>query len=138
MELSKTYRPDGYCMIFLYLNGKRKNKLIHRLVAEAFIPNKEYKKEVNHIDGNKQNNSVNNLEWVTPSENAKHAFKKKLNSHTRNILQFDKDGNFIKQWDKISDVYNFLGIKDSGCISAVCKNKRKTAYGYIWKYAEGE
>lgn len=64
----------GYLFVCAKENGRRKNLLIHRLVAEAFIPNPENKPEVNHIDGNPHNNRVDNLEWVTSSENRKHAY----------------------------------------------------------------
>lgn len=64
----------GYFFVCMKEFGKRKNLLIHRLVAEAFIPNPENKPEVNHIDGNPHNNRVSNLEWVTSSENRKHAY----------------------------------------------------------------
>lgn len=66
----------GYFFVCMKEFGKRKNLLIHRLVAEAFIPNPENKPEVNHIDGNPHNNRVDNLEWVTSSENRKHAYWK--------------------------------------------------------------
>lgn len=64
----------GYFFVCAKENGRRKNLTIHRLVAEAFIPNPENKPEVNHIDGNPHNNHVSNLEWVTSSENRKHAY----------------------------------------------------------------
>jgi hypothetical protein len=66
---------DGYHRIGLYLKGKPKSHLIHRLVATTFIPNPESKKEVNHINGCKADNRVENLEWSTRSENAFHAYK---------------------------------------------------------------
>ena len=65
----------GYLRINLYNNGINKKVYIHRLVALTFIPNPDNKPQVNHIDGNKQNNNISNLEWCTISENAKHAFK---------------------------------------------------------------
>lgn len=68
------FNNKGYCFVCFKEKGKRKNLLVHRLVAEAFIPNPENKTEVNHIDGNPKNNNINNLEWVTPSENRKHAY----------------------------------------------------------------
>lgn len=65
----------GYFRVDLYDGGVRTTKKVHRLVAEAFIPNPNNKPDINHIDGNKLNNSVDNLEWVTKSENMQHAFR---------------------------------------------------------------
>lgn len=76
---------NGYLIVNLKHNGKQKNHLVHRLVAEAFIENPENKKEVNHIDGDKLNNRVDNLEWVSRSENLKHAFKLGLNKNLKGI-----------------------------------------------------
>ena len=76
-------RKDGYVSCNLICDGKAKNKLIHRIVAETFIPNPKEKSEVNHIDGNKQNNTVKNLQWVTPSENQRHAIKIGLRKGSR-------------------------------------------------------
>ena len=75
---------DGYLQVQLYKNGIRSHKRVHRLVAEAFIPNPNNKPEVNHKDGNKHNNSVDNLEWVDKSENMKHAFRTGLCKHNPN------------------------------------------------------
>jgi len=69
----------GYPCVSLHKGKQKKNIYVHRLLAEHFIPNPENKLQVNHIDGNKQNNSLDNLEWVTPSENIQHAFKTGLN-----------------------------------------------------------
>ncbi|GBD73862.1 NUMOD4 domain-containing protein [Tetragenococcus halophilus] len=74
-ELHLFNRKDGYLTASLHNNGKEKRPAVHRLVAEAFIPNKENKAEVNHIDGNKQNNHVENLEWISREDNIKHGYK---------------------------------------------------------------
>ena len=68
-ELSTEETSKGYLRVYLSKNGKRKHHKVHRLVARAFIPNPENKPQVNHIDGNKKNNSITNLEWVTDTEN---------------------------------------------------------------------
>ena len=74
-KLKPWINGKGYLQVRLYKDGKGYDKRVHRLVAETYIKNKENKEQVNHIDGNKLNNNVNNLEWVTNSENQKHAFQ---------------------------------------------------------------
>ena len=73
-KMTPTRSTRGYVKVRLSINGKVYNRHIHRMVAETFIPNLENKPEVNHIDGNKKNNCVTNLEWVTRKENADHAY----------------------------------------------------------------
>lgn len=135
----------GYLKVQLYKNGY-KMFYVHRLVAIAFLPNPENKKQINHIDGNKQNNNVLNLEWSSASDNQKHAIrhglrtpspmigrKGGLHPTSRPILQFDKNGTFIKRWCSISEAteyYNFGRSDIWRCLSG----NRKTAKGYIWKY----
>lgn len=75
----------GYLCVNLKAKGKQAQKTVHRLVAQAFIPNPDNLPEVNHIDGNKKNNHVSNLEWCTVSENKKHAFKKGLNKQRKGL-----------------------------------------------------
>lgn len=77
-EMSLVVKTTGYVGVTLCKNGKKTNKRVHRLVAEAFIENKENKTQVNHLDGNKTNNNVSNLVWSTPSENTIHAYKNGL------------------------------------------------------------
>jgi hypothetical protein len=73
--LKQNKQRDGYHLVRLYLNSQQSDCLVSRLVANAFIPNPKNKKEVNHKDGNKSNNSASNLNWSTRSENMKHAFE---------------------------------------------------------------
>ena len=118
----------------------KKSIRVHRLVAMAFIPNKEHKKEVNHIDGNHFNNEVDNLEWVTGSENCKHAYrvlgKRKLfgadNSTSKRIVRIE-DG---KVFESLADAVRECGMKGHSHLSQVLYGKRKTAGGYHWKFLE--
>ena len=89
IQKEKILKPSntstGYKKIELCKDGKRKGFKVHRLVAIAFIPNPDNKPEVNHIDGNKINNNIDNLEWVTSSENTIHAYETGLNSNKKDL-----------------------------------------------------
>lgn len=135
--------PRGYLSVILYKNKKSKEFCIHRLVAETFIENLSNKPQVNHKDGNKHNNTINNLEWVTASKNEKHAWKiglktdehiKKIaQNNSKPILQYDLNNKLLKEWGSISEASRDLNIKQSG-ISSCCRKVVKTSGGYIWKY----
>jgi len=89
-KILKTFKDRyGYWRVNVTINGKSYQKPVHRLIATAFIPNPDNKPQVNHIDGNKQNNSVENLEWVTNSENRKHAVANKLHKHQKIVGIFN-------------------------------------------------
>jgi hypothetical protein len=133
----------GYLSIGIHYLGKcYKSVKIHRLVAETFIPNPENKPQINHIDGNKQNNRIDNLEWCTNSENQIHACKLGLkasvkgnkNPNCKKINQYDLDGNFIKQWNSFYDIKKYLNI-DRTLIWKCCIGKFKQIHGYVWEYA---
>ena len=99
---STSLTHDGYEKVRLNYQGKDKTKRIHRLVAEAFIPNPENKDTVNHIDGNKRNNSVSNLEWVDRSEQMIHAYKmglkkSRIGSHNSNAKLTDEEVREIRK-----------------------------------------
>lgn len=137
------YNTKKYLDVELSNNEFRNRYRIHRLVAEAFIPNPENKPQVNHKDGNKANNHVDNLEWCNNSENQKHAFANGLNKRgmygsspkAKRVVQYSLNGSLIREWDSIIRIYRELGYSDA-YISSCCKGKCKQAYGYIWKYKE--
>lgn len=132
----------GYLQVNLTKNRQSKTSSVHRLVATAFIQNPKNKPEVNHIDGNKQNNKIDNLEWVTSSENTIHAIKTGLvkNTHGRNhyktpVNQYSLDGEFIRRWDSIKQIKKEWNLK-SIHVSSCCRGKIKTSLGYKWRYAD--
>jgi len=117
---------------------------VHRLVAEAFINNPENKPQVNHKDGNKQNNCVENLEWATNSENQLHANANGLNENRKKahkqkvckrVSQFDKDMNCVGSYESTVQAAKITGVNQSA-ISACCRGAYgyKTAGGYIWRF----
>lgn len=122
----KRLDKDGYVCCSLYKDGKTKNVRIHRIVAEAFIPNPENKPIINHKDENKQNNFFSNLEWCDVNYNNRYSKAKK-------ILQFDLKGNFIKEWKCVRDIVRELGFNIE-CITGCCSRKYKTSHGFIWRY----
>lgn len=133
-----------YPTVVLCKNKKQNTKRIHRLVAEAFLSKPQL--EVNHKNGNKKDNRLNNLEWVTCKENIKHAWENGLQVHTKQqvdmgksnaikVLQYDLNGNLIKEWNSATEAGKKLGILQQS-ISNCRTGKTKTAGGYIWKYKE--
>ena len=113
--MMKLQIQQGYQHVTLQINGKPKRFRVHRLVAEAFIPNPENKPYVNHIDGNRQNNNINNLEWVTPAENTQHAVNTGLMLPTkeRAVVQFDLDGNKIAKYVSMREAARATNSKDA-------------------------
>lgn len=136
---------NGYMSVSLQKSGDRKTKLVHRLVAQAFIQNPDNLPEVNHLDENKENNVVDNLEWVTQAENnaygegyinrSKNAPKGSINSTARPVLKYSLDGKLLAEYYSAMEAGRANGCRQSG-ISECCNGKQKTAYGYIWKYKE--
>lgn len=129
---------NGYFIVGLYKNKKHKNIYIHKIVAEAFLDNSNCYEEINHIDGNKENNVFSNLEYCSRNYNQKHSYIKGLTSRykTRHkIEQYDLKGKFIREWNSISEASNCLCIERTG-ISKCCNKKLKSSNNYIWKYKD--
>ena len=122
----------GYLQVNLCKDGKVKTYKIHRLVAEAYIPNPDNLPQVNHKDENKTNNCLQNLEWCDAKYNNNYGtrIEKSSNSLKKPILQFTLDGEFVREWPSATDVGRVAVKSINNCL----KGRHKTAYGYIWKY----
>jgi len=136
---------NGYLKVVLCKSKHdHKNMMIHRLVAEAFLPNPEGKRTVNHKDGNKLNNSVSNLEWNTYSENLKHAYANNLNywnekkGHPkRPVLMIDKEtGKTMRRFESIGEAVRHFGDNNQSHIIDVCRGRVKQYKGFFWAYAD--
>ena len=131
--LKPGWNTGGYLKVYLFKNTEAQDRLVHRLVAEAFIPNPYNKPQVNHKDENKKNNCVENLEWITCMDNCNYGTRNERIS--RKILQYSKSGEFIREWVGALEVERVLGINNSDIIQC-CKGRRKSAGSFIWQYKE--
>lgn len=155
IKVNKILKPKktkkGYLEISLYRGNNHKSFRLHRVVAKLFIHNPNNLPQVNHKNGNKLDNRVDNLEWCTCSQNVQHAYKTGLkhglkginNPCSRKIVQFDLEGNLIKIWNSSMEIERILKeIKvDQAAVIACCrgrcgKKKRITHKGFKWKYYE--
>lgn len=127
--LKNTLSPKGYHQIRI----KKKTFRIHRLVAMYFIENPDNKPYVNHIDGNKTNNNVDNLEWCTPKENTLHAQEIGLKKDLKPILMINVENGDCLTFESISECARFLDT-NSGSINRVLRGNRKKHKGYTFKY----
>lgn len=155
---------NGYINVIL----RKRNFLVHRIVAKTFLPNPENKTVVDHIDTVKSNNNVDNLRWVTTSENISNPITKnrmdkarkrgeksslwhwptkkgsflitrskgKAHYKSKAVLQYDLHNNLIAEYDTVTEAAIQFGSFIATNISYCCKGKRKTAFGYKWKYKE--
>lgn len=143
--LKQSLNTRGYSIVSLSKNDIKSTKTVHRLVALSFLENQKNYKEVNHIDGNKQNNCVENLEWCDRNYNIQHAFKNKLNLGSMKnrlgsqnpssitVYQYSLDGKFISSFGSVREAERITGIRCSD-ITMCCRGKTKKSHGYIWKY----
>jgi hypothetical protein len=122
LKKKKTLNADGYEVVSLFKNNKQNLFYVHRLIAENFIENPNNLPCINHINGIKNDNKISNLEWCSYSENNFHAYKElskvgfwkdKFNSHpkNKNIIQFDLNGNKIKEYQSISECARQIGLR---------------------------
>lgn len=130
-----TLRNNGYFYVNLY-NKEHNNKLftIHRLVALTFIKNVNNLPCINHKDGNKQNNNVDNLEWCTYSFNERHAYKNLLkHPHRKKVNQYSLQNEYIKTWNSIEEANTFFKTTHIG---ECCRKKRNQVKGYKWEFTK--
>lgn len=125
----------GYFYVTLWKKGKHKRFRLSRIIAITFIKSDDSKMDVNHINGNKLDNRIENLEWLSRSDNHLHAYRRglKLPPQSKSVLQCDLNGTIIKKWDSVIKASSELNFKISN-ISACALGKRKRAYGFTWKY----
>ena len=134
MKLTIRSKNYPYYFVGLLKNGKRKYFAVHRLVAQAFIPNPNNLPEVNHKDKNTFNNNVDNLEWCDkPYNNSYSHIQEKLTEKKKKMVyQYDLDNNLIKIWDCVRDCEKY-GFAEAA-ISRCCLGKQQTHKGYKWSY----
>lgn len=130
-------RPNGYKFVALCKDGKKVMRSVHRLVAEAFIPNPEKLPEVNHRDEDKTNNNVENLEWCTSQYNNSYGtrIKRAADKRAVPIAAFSNDGTMVARFRSGADAERMTGISRFH-ISSCLNGKLATAGGYRWRYDE--
>lgn len=132
--LSQSSQQD-YKFVTLLVQGKQKRMRVHRMVAETFLDNPENKPYVNHINGNRGDNNVENLEWATPSENTQHAVETGLftSGRARPVIQYNLDGMQMATFESASEAARQTGGSQSK-ITMCCRRQRQTANDYQWRY----
>lgn len=142
-KLKHSKNRQGYPFVSLRKNGVIENKTIHRLLAQLFIPNAYNKPEVNHINGVKSDYSLNNLEWVTRSENVKHAYdilghvkiQKKGAQHHQSKPIIAVRGLTELRFNCLQEAASYFK-KPRQSINKAVRGKIKTLYGFKWRYAD--
>jgi hypothetical protein len=125
----------GYWRVGIQINGKQKHFAIHRLVAKAFIPNPDNLPQINHIDGNKNNNCVSNLEWCTAKYNSNYGSRncRMANGHKKKVAKYDASGRLVDKYNSAIEASIKNGC-DASRITKCCRGERKLHGGWAWKY----
>lgn len=134
--LSKCKWSRWYIIIGLFKNKIKTYHLLHRLVAKSFISNPENKPQINHINWIKYDNKLINLEWSNASENWLHSYKLWLSNNDnrkKSILQISKEWIIINKFSSIHEAWKNTNTSTWN-ITSVCKENRRYAWGFIWKY----
>ena len=137
--LKTSKNKDGYLQVNLCKDEIPKNHRISRLVYFTFNYDDDTKLQVNHIDENKLNNRLDNLNLMTAKENCNWETRtiRSALAQSKTVLQFDKNGNFIKEWISIREAARITNMS-AGNIVRCCKEKSEFCGGFIWKYKEKE
>lgn len=131
--LKPSLNKNGYLRLWLCKNNKRKHLYLHRIIATAFIDNPDEKPCVNHIDENKLNNDLSNLEWCTVRENLIHGTRTKRAAEKcfKKVIQLDLNDNVLNEFESMVQAEQETGVSRRN-ISSCCNGKRKSAGGYKW------
>lgn len=141
--LKQSIGKNGYYSVCFQVQNKKKSYSVHRMVAQAFIPNLDNMPYINHKDENKLNNNIENLEWCTAKYIINYGTCKERRNQTKRetsnlfkvTMQYNLDGTFVKEWKSTKEIERELGFSNQG-VSACCRGIRKSFNGFIWKYKE--
>lgn len=134
VKIKQFLNNDGYPTILFHKDGLVESHNTHRVVALHFIENEQNKPEINHLDENKLNNRIDNLEWVTRKENMNWGTLSERMS--KKVVQTDKDGNIIKIWCSAKNISDTLEY-DKNKIRIFCRKKQsKPLYGFYWEFVK--
>lgn len=134
-SISLTEKENGYLFFLPFANGEKKMMYAHRAVAQAFIDNPGGFAEINHIDENKKNNRVDNLEWCDRKHNINHGtgIARATQKKSKRVKQIDRAGEIVAVWASARGCARATGLSQ-GNISSCCRGETETAYGHRWEY----